>query len=387
MGKVRLRREAQRLVDEQVLTIFSKWVESVDAARGEPVNVFLGSECVATGFYEGIGAVGLRILGWECGLDPGEIIASRLEEALKIRSMLPLRSDAYRLVNAEGDRLPGLIVDVYRDIAVVQSSSMGMDSMMGLIAGILGDLLDVRLVYARHDQRSRREAGLPVYRGVLWGSGPPTTRVREGDAVMRVDVGRGQKTGLFLDQRDNRLTLASLIAGGERVLDLYSYTGGFAIQALLAGASHAVLVEESEWAAGEAKHNLRLNGLEGRSRVIRGRVEEYLSYLKESFDVVIVDPPALIPSALHKEKGLRAYRALYRAAARALRPGGLLAASSCSYFLGMDEFIGLIGDGLKAAGLEARILKIAGASMDHVSRPVDRHLRYLKMVFVRVTGA
>ncbi len=384
VGSIRLRGNAGSLISQGILTVYSKWVSRADARPGEAVNIYLGDECIATGLYEGVGAVAVRIIGWECGLDPSETVLENLREAYKLRSALPLRSNAYRLVNSEGDMLPGLIVDVYNDIAVVQSGSLGMDRMLSVVADGLEELLHPRLIYGRHDQRSRRRVGLPVSRGVMRGSGPPRTTIREGEAVFRVDVERGQKTGLFLDQRDNRLMLASLIRGGERVLDLYSYTGGFGIHALLSGASSATMVEESEWAVGEAERNLSLNGLEGKARIINMRVEDFLSQAGENYDVVVVDPPALIPSKDLRAKGLKTYRKLYCSALPYVRRGGLLVASSCSYFLSLDDMLAILSECTGRLGVQARILRVAEASIDHVWRPADKHLRYLKTIFARV---
>lgn len=384
MPAVYLKEGARRLVESGFLTIYSKWVDyTVGAVRGGFADVYLGGECVGSGFYEGVGVVGVRILSSECGVDPRSLVYEALDRALRLRRLLA-PWDSYRLVNAEGDRLPGLIIDVYSDVVVVQTSSLGFDRHLDLVADWVEDRLSPRLVYLKNDQRSRREAGLPVERRVLRGEGPAETKIREGRAKFWVDVERGQKTGFFLDQRVNRLRLGELVWSGARILDLYSYTGGFAVHALLAGAEEAVLVEESPHAVKTAERNLAINGVKSRATIHAGRVEDFLGKTSESYDIVVADPPALIPGREYRGAGMRAYRRLYKAAARLVKPGGLLLASSCSYFLGSDEFLQLLGEAVHSAGREATILWMHGASPDHVSRPQDEFLRYLKVVIMRL---
>ncbi len=384
MPAVYLKEGARRLVESGLLTIYSKWVDyTVGAVRGGFADIYLGEECVGSGFYEDIGAVGVRILSGECGADPRDLIHEALDRALRLRRLLA-PWDSYRLVNAEGDRLPGLIIDVYSDVVVVQTSSLGFDRHLDLVADWIEDRLEPRLVYLKNDQRSRREAGLPVERRVLRGGGPTEARILEGRAKFWVDVERGQKTGFFLDQRINRLKLGELVWSGARILDLYSYTGGFAVHALLAGAEEAVLVEESPLAVKMAERNLVVNGVRDQATIHAGRVEDFLRKIGENYDIVVADPPALIPGREHKGAGMKAYRRLYEAVARRVKPGGLLLASSCSYFLRPEEFLQLIGEAVRSAGREATILWMHGASPDHVSRPQDDFLRYLKVIIMRL---
>ena len=384
MPAVYLKEGARRLVETGFLTIYSKWVDyTVGAVRGGFADIYLEDECIGSGFYEDIGAVGVRILSNECGVDPRETIHGALDKALRLRRLLA-PWDSYRLVNAEGDFLPGLIIDVYSDVVVVQTSSLGFDRHLDIVVDWVTEHLSPRLVFLKNDQRSRREAGLPVERRVLKGRGPAEARIREGQAKFWVDVEHGQKTGFFLDQRINRLKLGELVWSGASILDLYSYTGGFAIHALLAGAEKAVLVEESPVAVKAAEKNLTINGVRDKARIVVGRVEDFLRRELEKYDIVVADPPALIPGREHRDSGINAYRRLYEAAARHVKPGGLLVASSCSYFLRQDEFLQLLGRAVRSAGREATVIWMHGASPDHVSRPQDDFLRYLKVVIMRL---
>ena len=384
MGKVHLKPSARSLVGTGVLTIYSKWIEKVeDANRGDYVEVYLEGELVGSGFYEDVGAVGVRLILSGDVKSVEEAIVRRLEEAYRLRRLL-LNWDSYRLVNADGDHLPGLIIDVYKDIVVIQSSSIGFDRHINIVLDWVIERLKPRMVYLRNDQRSRREAGLPVERRIIYGGGSTTTIIEEGEARFLVDVDKGQKTGFFLDQRINRLKLGEIVWEGARVLDLYSYTGGFAIHALLNGASKAILVEESEYAVEGARANLKLNGLQKSANVIMSRVEDFLRRDHRRYDIIVSDPPALIPNRESKVRGLEAYRRLYHEVISKVEPGGVLVASSCSYFLDLKELLEILRDAALAHNREAKILWIHGASPDHISRPQDQFLRYLKVVFLAV---
>ena len=383
MKTVVLKKEAESLVSSGTLTIYSKWVKKVHAEPGDFVRVYVDDEPIGVGFYEGIGAIGVRILSFEEHLDLLELLEHKIFKALKVRERLKVEG-SFRLVNAEGDGLPGLIVDVYNDIAVIQSSSIGFDKNVEVIANILRKLLNLKTVYLRCDQRSRREVGLPIVRKPLYGNNVRTI-IEEGNARFYVDVEKGQKTGFFLDQRVNRLYLGEIVWERSKVLDLYSYTGGFAIHALHSKAKEAVLVEESPYAVEEAYRNLKLNKVHEKARIVNARVESFLEAIDEKYDVVIVDPPALIPALQYKEGGLKAYRSLYSKVFNIVEEDGILVASSCSYFLSQQEFIDLIEEVALKSGREVRIFKISSASSDHLSRPQDDFLRYLKVLFLNVT--
>lgn len=380
VGRVYLRSEARSFVEKGYLTLYSKWIEKVeDVERGDYVEIYLGREIVGYGFYEGVGAVGVRILSREHS-NLEEAIRENLEEAYRFKpKIMPWNS--YRLINADGDLLPGLIIDVYNDLIVIQSTSIGFDKNLNHVIEWLIENYEPRMIFLRNDQRSRIEAGLPIERKPVYGGGRPETIIDEGDCRFLVNVEKGQKTGFFLDQRVNRLKFGELIWADAEVLDLYSYTGAFAIHALVNGASKAVLVEESPIAVDYAKTNLDLNSVDDRAVIFNVRVEEFLRKDKSSYDVIIVDPPALIPSLEVKDEGLRVYRRLYRDVVKKVKHGGLLVASSCSYFLSLDELLEILREASTTLKREVKIVWIHGASPDHTSRPQDSFLRYLKVVF------
>mgnify|MGYP000164957622 CR=1 FL=1 len=386
-GKVYLTKEGSKLVANGELNIYSQWIRKVEGKppRGSLVEIFdLEEKRLGKGFYENIGAIGVRLLSYEDEPITLQTIIDRICKAEKFRKeRLRLRS-FYRIINADGDLMPGMIVDKYEDIIVIQSSSIGFDKILEPLAKAILRELNAQTVYAKNDQRSRREVGLNVWRGTIAGERKTRTLVEEGAAKFYVDVEKGQKTGFFIDQRYNRIELEKYVSEGDKVLDLYSYTGGFGIHAAVKKAN-VVMVEESNYAICEAKRNAKLNEVLDRCKIICGRVETYLEESNEKFDIVIADPPALIQSRERKKEGLIAYLNLYEAAIHKVKSGGLLVASSCSYFINEEEFMKMIW---KAARRAERNLKLAGkvrgTSPCHAARPRDKHLMYLKVAFAIV---
>lgn len=377
-----------RKLSRGTAVVYRKWVKpdspprpgglvEARSPRGEPV---------ACALWEPIGPVALRVLShgpceWR---DPREAVGHRLEEALRARRVYGLdRAGSFRLVNSDGDLLSGLIVDVYSDVAVVQSSSAAIDEHLEFIAGELGRLVGVEHVYNKSTQRSRRDIGLEPRVGWLRGRRERTI-IEEGGARFLVDVVRGQKTGFFLDQRPNRLELHKLPLEGARILDVFSYTGAFGIHAHLAGAREVVFIEEDPAALEVLRENLRLNRVE-RYRIVAGSVWANMDAVpREAFDLVVVDPPAFIQERGQIERGARAYTAVYRWASTRAREGGVLYLSSCSYFLTRDLFLGVVNYSLTREGWDYAILgSLRGAGPDHVFRG-EEYLDYLKGAFIHL---
>ncbi|RLG41612.1 MAG: class I SAM-dependent rRNA methyltransferase, partial [Thermoproteota archaeon] len=316
-----------------------------------------------------------------------EFFRRRLLRALEFRRKLKL-GNCFRLCHSEADMLPGLIVDVYSNLAVVSSTSIGMDRILNQIGEILMEILDIEAVYVRNDGRTRKELNLPVWRGRLVGKAPQTTLIEEGAAKFRVDVLRGQKTGFFLDQRENRLAVNQIVPAGADVLDLFSYTGGFGIQAVLGGAGHVVMVDESEYACEEAKRNAELNGVLDRVSVVRSSVKDWTeSAIKRGrrFDLVISDPPALIPSKEMTGIGTKTYFAVNVAAMKLVKEDGLLMTFSCSHFMTRAKFRKLVMDAAQKAGRRIQFLGgVRGQAGDHPIDPLHPWTAYLKGYLLRV---
>ncbi len=314
--------------------------------------------------------------------DPGAAIdaafvARRVAEAAGLRSRV-CDGPYHRLVHAEADRLPGLIVDRYGDVAVVQANTAGMDRLLPDIVAALTSLLPLRAVVARNDSAARGHEGLPETAGMLHGD-DAAAEVVEGGVVFPVDLLSGQKTGFFFDQRPNRDRVAAL-ANGARVLDVFCHTGAFGLRCAAAGASQVTLVDASAPALELARDAAARNGL-ARVATRRGDAFEVLAERAragEVFDIVVCDPPAFAKSKKDQAAGLRGYGRMARLAAALVAPGGFLFVASCSHHAPTDLFALAIAEGLHRARREGRIVFAGGAGPDH---PVHPHLpesAYLK---------
>ncbi len=386
-GRVVVDEHGEELIKKGELNVYNKWIIEVhgNPAQGEVVEVAdKRGNTLAYGFYENIGAIGVRVLSYEKIDDPIQVIEEKIMKAHSLRANRLKLSEFYRLINSDGDEMPGLIVDAYKDIAVIQSSSIGFDKTLYKIAKILMRKLNFKTIYVKNDQRSRIKVGMKIWKKIVMGDKKTRTIINEGNAKFHVDVENGQKTGFFIDQRPNRIELEKYVNPNMKVLDLYSYTGGFGIHAAIKGAK-VVMIEESIYAVNEAIRNAKLNGVEDKCKIIKCRVEDYMRTCKSKFDIVICDPPALIQKLEDKRKGKKAYLKLYESTMKILNDGGLLIASSCSHFISESEFLDLIWRASMKAKREVKLIgKVRGASPCHIARPRDKHLMYLKVAFLHV---
>jgi 23S rRNA (cytosine1962-C5)-methyltransferase len=305
----------------------------------------------------------------------------RLERALRLREQL-FNEPFYRLVHAEADGLPGLVVDRFGAVLVVQSNAAGMARLEPLVLDGLGQLLSPEAIVLRNDSPARALEGLPFETGLASGSPTGVVTINEDGAVFRADLISGQKTGWFFDQRDNRRFIAALTRG-RRVLDLYCFTGGFAVKAALAGAAAVVGIDRSEPALALARQAAELNDVAAISNFARGDAfaeAAQFAAVGERFDVVIADPPAFARSRREAPSALRGYRKLARLAAAVTATGGILFLASCSFNIGTAEFLEAVRRGLGDAGRSGRFLRIAGADADHPIHPALPETAYLKTV-------
>jgi 23S rRNA (cytosine1962-C5)-methyltransferase len=313
----------------------------------------------------------------------------RLERAIESRRRLGLlgADAACRLVFAESDGLPGLIVDRYADFVVCQFLSAGAERWRAEIADALVELCAPRGVYERSEASARRKEGLPSHRGVLRGESPPAEiEVRMGATHWLVDVANGQKTGAYLDQQRNRARIAELAAGAD-VLDAFAYTGGFAITALAAGASAATLVESSAEALHTAEREAAANGVAAGCRFVVASVFEELRRQRDDgrrYDVVVLDPPKFVHSAEQVSAGSRGYKDVNMLGLQLVRPGGLLATFSCSGHVDAALFQKIVAGAALDAGRDAQILERLCQPADHPIAIEFPEAEYLKGLILRV---
>ncbi len=302
----------------------------------------------------------------------------RLDSAIALRSRV-CNSPFHRLVHAEADRLPGLVIDRYDDVAVLQANTAGMERLTPLVVQALTALLPLRAVVARNDSAARRLERLPEAVGLLHGTDAAAT-VQEGGVRFPIDPLSGQKTGWFFDQRPNRDRVAAL-ANGARVLDVFCHVGAFGLRCAAAGAASVVLVDSSAPALAHAREAAALNGFNSRVATTRADAFEALTALAEAgdrFDVVVCDPPAFAKSRKDAEAGLRAYGRMVRLAAPLVSPGGFLFVASCSHHAPLDAWAGQIAFGLHRARRQGRIVFTGGAGPDHPVHPHLPETAYLK---------
>jgi 23S rRNA (cytosine1962-C5)-methyltransferase len=305
----------------------------------------------------------------------------RLERALKLRDRL-FEAPFYRLVHAEADGLPGLVVDRFGAVLVVQSNTAGMARLEPFVVEGLGQLLGPEAIVLRNDSPARALEGLPSETRLAIGALDGPVPVLEDGAVFRADLVAGQKTGWFFDQRANRRFVAAL-ARDARVLDLYCFTGGFAVQAARAGAAAVTGIDRSEPALALAVEAAERNNVAAICLFERGDAfaeAARLAATGQRFDVVIADPPAFARSRKEVPAALRGYRKLARLAAAVTAAGGTLFLASCSYNVAVAEFVEAVRRGLGDAGRSGRILRLAGADADHPIHPALPETAYLKTV-------
>lgn len=306
-------------------------------------------------------------------------VAERLERAGTLRSRL-FAAPFHRLCHAEGDGLPGLVIDRYGDVFVVSHNTAGMAALEPAILAALTDLFAPVAVVARDDSPARTLEGLGERVAVLAGALPERVTVQEGGVAFPVDPLGGQKTGWFYDQRFNRDAVAALARGG-RVLDVYCHTGAFGLRCAAEGAEHVSLADRSAPALALAAEAARANGLTARIEIMRAEAFGLLERLAGEgarYDLVVCDPPAFAKSRKDHGPALKGYEKLARLAASVVAPGGFLFVASCSHHVSAEEFATCVARGLTRADREGRVVRSAGAGPDH---PVHPHLpesAYLK---------
>lgn len=330
--------------------------------------------------------IAFRLFDRDAGkaIDEG-FFAARLRRALDLRQRL-LAEPFYRLIHAEADGVPGLIVDRFDDAVVVQANTAASDALLASIVAALDAVLAPRVIVARNDSPARAGEGLACEVSVVKGRLDGPVEVRENGVVYAADLLAGQKTGWFFDQRDNRAFVAPLAAGGA-MLDAYCHSGGFALAAAGAGARAIVGIDSSEPALALAERSAAAGGLGRRCAFRREHVFEALQAMadaRERFAVVVADPPAFVKSRKDLGTGLRGYRKLTRLAATLVAPGGILFTASCSHNVEAPAFANEVVRGLAAAGRSGRILRAAGAAPDHPVHPNLPESAYLKSLTLQL---
>jgi 23S rRNA (cytosine1962-C5)-methyltransferase len=354
---------------------------------GDVVDVYSSTkQFCGRGFYNPHSKIRVRLLTHREEPIDEQFFRARLESAVRLRERLGLRSDAYRLVYGESDLLPGLVVDQYHDVAVMQTLSYGLDCRKDMLADLLLEQRSLRALYLRNDAKSRALEGLSTERMCLRGEMAGPVEIAEGGGRFLVDVAEGQKTGWFCDQRDNRMAVARL-AKGLDVLDVFCHTGAFGIHTALQGAHSVEGIDASEAALRLARHHAGANRVEDICRYRGADAFDELRALERAgrrYGMVILDPPAFARSRHAVRHALAGYRELNVQALKVLMPEGFLVTCSCSHYVSEEEF----GSMVQAAGRDARrqlrLIEQRSQGPDHPVLAAMPETRYLKCFLVQV---
>lgn len=390
-GKVWIRKDRDKPVRQGHPWLFSGAIAHAEAAQdGELVAVYDSRDrFLARGYWNSKSQIQVRILSWRDEAIDQAWWRHMLSQAIARRENRK-EDTAQRLVNAENDYLPGLIVDRYGDWLVVQALTRAIDAGKQQIAAALLDLTGIANIYERSDVEVRQREGLGESAGLLRGQAPPATIEIQQDGIRYlVDIQHGHKTGFYLDQRDNRRLLRELAAdcgNGARLLNLFSYTGGFAIAA--GGGNHAVNVDAAYAALELAEANTELNRIPAASaEFIQADAFDYLRHCVsegERFDMVVLDPPKFAAHKRQVQRAARGYKDLNLNAFRLVKPGGWLMTFSCSGAISRDLFQKIVFGALVDARRGAQVVRQLGAASDHPVALTFPEGEYLKGLLLRV---
>ncbi len=382
--------------------IFSGAIGRVEGAPADGDTVQIHSAqgaFLAHAAYNSKSQITARVWSWrEEQVVNSDFFRTKITQALAARTALILPSpsggegaggEGLRLIHAESDGLPGLVVDQYGEVLAMQIGSAGAERWRDTCADILQELCNPVCIYERSDSDSRALEGLPQRNGVLRGSLPESLTIEEHGLRFAVDVAHGQKTGFYLDQRDNR-ALTGTLAQDKDVLNCFCYSGGFSLYALRGGAKTVLSIDSSEDALQLAQRNVELNKLDGsRAEWQCADVFTALRKLRDQnrkFDLIILDPPKFAPTAAFAEKAARGYKDIALLGFKLLRPGGLLCTYSCSGGISDDLFQKIIAGAALDAGVDAQIVYKLHAAADHPVLLSFPEGAYLKGLVLRVTG-
>ena len=391
MNSLVLKKGRERSLRRRHPWIFSGAVEKASGKAGETLEVRdAAGKFVARAAYSPKSQIRARVWSFDAAEQiDAAFFRNRVQKALALREGLPAarHTNALRLINGESDGLPGLVVDRYADVLVAQFLAAGVERWRDVILDSLTELSGCEAIFERSDAEVRKLEGLEARVGFARGNRNATRcPIVEHGLNYRVDVEQGQKTGFFLDQRENRQRVRALAAGRE-VLDGFSYTGGFAINALAGGAKRITAVESSAPALEVAKENLAANPLDAsRVEFVQADVFKQLRALRDQnakFDLVVLDPPKFAPTAAQVKKAARAYKDINLWALKLLAPGGLLATFSCSGAVPADLFQSIVAGAALDAGGDVKIIERFGAAADHpvaIEFPEGEYLKGLLLL-------
>ena len=387
MISVFLKKNEDKRIREGHSWVYANEVQRIEGKgrNGELAAVFdSAGNYLGSGYINHLSKILVRIFIRDGAEPDKEFFKRRLLAADGYRKKLGC-GEAYRMVFGEADGLPAFIVDRYGDLLCVQVLSLGMERIKPLLTECLVELFAPRGIYERSDAQVREKEGLKPVKGVLYGDFDPVTVISENGIKMRVDLENGQKTGYFLDQRENRFALRRYCAGAE-VLDCFCNSGGFSLNAAAAGAKSAVALDISRKALDDVRENAALNGF-GNIETVCGDVFEVLRGYREEgrlFDVVVLDPPAFCKSAAEIRDAYRGYKDINVLGMKTVRSGGFLATASCSHYMSRELFEKMLREAAADSKRTVRVCELRTQSPDHPALLGADETTYLKFYVLQV---
>jgi 23S rRNA (cytosine1962-C5)-methyltransferase len=388
-GRVRLLRGREQTLLDGYLWVYAGHVAETagEPTPGDVVEVCAHSgRVIGLGFFNPHSKIRVRLLTFRNEPIDEKFWAARIASAAALRRRVVSETTAYRLIHGESDFLPGLIVDRYGDVLVMQALSFGMDRRKERLADLLMKATGAGAVYLRNDVHSLALEGLPVEQGFLRGGGATTVEIHEGRARFLVDIEQGQKTGWFCDQRENRLAAASL-ADGASVLEAFCHTGAFGLQAALNGATSVIGLDVSRDAVVQARAHAARNRVEGRCEYREADAFEELRRIERAgdrFGLVILDPPSFARTKLAVPQALAGYKQINIRALRLVGPEGFLVSCSCSHHVSEEQFWSMLQAAAHDAKRQLRLVERRSQARDHPVLAAMPETRYLKCIIVQV---
>jgi len=390
MVKIVLKRGEDKRIRAGHPWVFSNEIKEITGEKepGVAAEIYdAGGAFIGTGYYNPRTLIAARLLArTEADIDSAGFYRERISRAVSYRRLLYPDMATFRAVYGEGDFLPGLIVDKYGDYLAVQFLTCGMEMRREVITGVLIEQFAPKGIVGRNDAAVRSLEGLDEKVEILYGNVPAQVEIEEHSLHFRIDLLGGQKTGHFLDQKENHLLLKEKVKGKD-ILDCFSYSGSWGIHAASFGAARVTCVDISEKAAALSRENAALNGF---SAVVECEAVDAFERLRtlrsegRSFDVVVLDPPAFVKNKKVLQEALKGYFTINRRAMELLRPGGFLITCSCSYHLEREMFRELLANAAQKARREMRLIEVRSQAPDHPVLLAVPETEYLKCFVLQV---
>jgi len=393
LASVRLKKNEERRIKQGHMWVFSNEIDIkatplkefeagqqviVEASNGKPLGM---------GYINPKTLICVRMLSRSPKLEMNMKFLKRRIQAAQALRELNFDAPYYRLVFGDSDGLPGLVIDRFGDVFSVQITTAGMEVVKDDIVQVLDNLYHPTAIMLRNDTKSRELEGLPLYEEVALGELPEEILIEENGAKFAIPVEGGQKTGWFYDHRMARRRLQEMVKG-KRVLDVFSYLGGWGIEAAVAGAESVTCVDASELAINGVERNAELNGVSEKMTLIQGNAFDVLNALKleaDKFDVVIVDPPAFVKRKKDFKQGSEGYRRINEIAMRVLAPDGVLISASCSHHMTRDNLLTQVQSAARHIDRTVQLFDQAHQAPDHPVHPAIPETEYLKTFFFKVS--